>query len=71
MIILCFDITYIGFGGKGWMSLALRGEKLAAIKALREIKNKKHPDVNDPRRMGLKKAKDTVEAYMRKFGVGD
>lgn len=71
MTILCFDVTYIGFGKKGWMFLALRGEKIAAVKLLREIKNKKYPNIYDPRRMGLLKAKETVEAYMRKHGIGE
>ena len=48
-----------------WKALAkeVKSEKISAIKAYRD----RYP-FNDPRRVGLKEAKDTVEEYMAKNG---
>ena len=69
MRILCFEVSYVGFSYLKWQQHALRGETILAIKALREMKNKDYPEVDDPRRLGLKEALSVVKAYMEKKGV--
>ena len=72
MRILCFDIEYVGFKGcfpliqnnSLWKAYALKGEKIEAIKAYRSMKNARYPNVDDPRRVGLREAKDKVEDFM-------
>ena len=69
MRIFCFDISFIGFKRKEWENIALSGDKVKAILSLRAMKNKNYPNVDDPRRLGLKDAKDIVEAYMWKHKI--
>ena len=69
MKFLCFDISYVGFNRPEWKTFALEGQIILAIKSLRNLKNKDFPNVDDPRRLGLKEAKETVEAYMKKHKV--
>lgn len=69
MKVLCWEIEYIGWSRQTWKIFAERGEMINAIKALREQKNRPYPCVDDPRRMGLRDAKNTVEAYMAKRGI--
>lgn len=59
MKILCFEIDYVGFK-KDWQKMALAGKEIPAIKRLREIKTPI---------MGLKEAKEKVDAYMINHGV--
>ncbi|HPR91716.1 MAG TPA: hypothetical protein PLR64_00460, partial [Candidatus Dojkabacteria bacterium] len=76
MRILCFDIEYVGFKGcfpliqnnSGWKAFALKGDKISAIKEYRNVKNSRY-GVDDPRRVGLREAKDKVEEFMIKNKV--
>ena len=71
MKILCFEIKYVSFGKaiSEWQKIALTGNKIGALKAMREVANVNHPHIDDPRRLCLKEAKEQVEAYMQRMGV--
>jgi len=71
MKILCFEIKYVGFGKaiSEWQKIALTGNKIGAVRVMREVANVKYPHIDDPRRLGLKEAKYQVEAYMQRMGI--
>jgi len=52
-----------------WKKIARTGNKIAAIRALWEEKNKKHPNMDDPLRMGLREAKEYIENWMVKHNI--
>lgn len=59
-------ITKVGDPHTWWKKLAKEGNKIGAIRQYREPRNRSYPDVNDPRRVGLKEAYDVVTKYMDK-----
>ena len=52
-----------------WKHCAKKGQIINSIRAYRAVMNKNITSPNDPRYVGLKLAKDTVENYMKKIGV--
>jgi len=60
MRILCFEIKYVGLRPNAWQQIAQTGDKIGAIKELRNMSKTF---------VGLREAKDEVDAYMYKHHI--
>ena len=65
---LLWKVEYVGFRPAFWKKYARKGQKIQAIKAYRELKNKNKTS-DSPDYLSLREAKEFIEDWMHKHHI--